>query len=233
MSASRLAKVHMAGTRSESWLRRWIILAAVVVLAGLLVGGRWLAIATETLLVDRGLSPDAPVMTGMLIGVVCIYIVATALPFVPGAEIGLSLLMLLGAPIAPVVYGATVLALVLAFVVARHVPEPLLVRLLAKVGLHRASSLLGDLPGRSEAERVRQIVRAAPSGWLPWIMRHRFWAIVLLINLPGNTLMGGGGGLAMTVGLSRIMSLPAFTLCVMVAVCPVPLVVLLFGFAAR
>ena len=59
MSASRLAKVHMAGTRSESWLRRWIILAAVVVLAGLLVGGRWLAIATETLLVDRGLSPDA------------------------------------------------------------------------------------------------------------------------------------------------------------------------------
>ena len=44
--------------------------------------------------------------------------------------------------------------------------------------------------------------------------------------------MGGGGGLAMTVGLSRIMSLPAFTLCVLVAVCPVPLAVLLFGFAA-
>jgi hypothetical protein len=42
---------------------------------------------------------------------VALYVALLAVPFVPGIEIGLILLAMFGARIAPVVYGATVLAL--------------------------------------------------------------------------------------------------------------------------
>jgi hypothetical protein len=48
-----------------------------------------------------------------------------------------------------------------------------------------------------------------------------------LINMPGNSLIGGGGGIAMAAGYSRAFSYPAFLACAAVAVAPVPGLVLL------
>ena len=45
--------------------------------------------------------------------------------------------------------------------------------------------------------------------------------------MPGNVLIGGGGGIAMVAGLSRLYSLAGFLLAVGVAVAPVPLAVTL------
>lgn len=67
-------------------------------------------------------------------------------------------------------------------------------------------------------------------------MRFRWLALALLINMPGNTVIGGGGGIAMAVGYSRTFTYPAFLTCAAVAVAPVPALVLLAevtGFGER
>ena len=67
-------------------------------------------------------------------------------------------------------------------------------------------------------------------------MRFRWLGLALLINMPGNSVIGGGGGIAMAVGYSRSFTDPAFLACAAVAVAPVPTLVLLAeitGFGER
>jgi hypothetical protein len=45
------------------------------------------------------------------------------------------------------------------------------------------------------------------------------------LNLPGNTLLGGGGGIALMAGLSGLYPMPAYLTTVAIAVAPVPLLV--------
>ncbi len=195
----------------------------------LLWGGHWLSVRTEAFLLQHGVSTAGPGLHWMWVLVVCLYIVATALPFVPGAEIGLSLIMIFGNRILPVVYLATVMALLLAFAVGRLVPEPSLVRLFSRLGMDRTSALLQGLCGLQDSDRIQHLLKIVPSGWAAWVLRHRFWGLALLINMPGNSLLGGGGGIAVTVGISRLVSFPMFVLCVAIAVSPIPLGMLLLG----
>jgi hypothetical protein len=51
--------------------------------------------------------------------------------------------------------------------------------------------------------------------------------LVLLLNLPGNALIGGGGGIAMMAGLSRLYSFPLYLFLISVAVLPGPILVIL------
>ncbi len=210
-----------------------LIAAIAAVYAGGLIGGHWISTHTEAWLVQQGVSPENPALAGVLIGVICLYIVATALPFVPGVEIGLGLIMLFGGRIVPLVYLATVAALVLAFAVGRTVPQDRLVRLFSGLGLDRTSALLRGLSGLTEAERIERLLAIAPEGCASWLLRHRFWGLALLINVPGNALVGGGGGIAVAVGLSRLISFPMYILCVMLAVSPIPISVLVFGWFAQ
>ena len=43
-----------------------------------------------------------------------------------------------------------------------------------------------------------------------------------MINMPGNTVLGGGGGIAMAIGYSRTLTFREFLICAAVAVAPVP-----------
>ncbi|WP_186827002.1 hypothetical protein [Shimia ponticola] len=139
-----------------------------------------------------------------------IYAVLLALPFVPGVEIGLALLMLFGASFALPVYVATITGLTLAYGVGRT-----LRRLKPTAGLEAALQPNGGLSGLGHAT------------WLGPLLRFRWVAIALLINFPGNTLIGGGGGVAMASGYSLALRWPAFIGCVAVAVAPVPAMVVL------
>lgn len=58
---------------------------------------------------------------------------------------------------------------------------------------------------------------------------YRYVALALLINTPGNAMVGGGGGLSFAAGLSDVFTLPKFLLTISIAVLPVPLAVFLFG----
>ena len=60
-------------------------------------------------------------------------------------------------------------------------------------------------------------------------VRYRYLAIALAINMPGNSIIGGGGGIMMIAGLSGIFTPLATFLTVVIAVSPVPLAVLFLG----
>jgi hypothetical protein len=55
----------------------------------------------------------------------------------------------------------------------------------------------------------------------------RYPALGLLFNLPGNSLIGGGGGIALVGGMSSGLSWPKFALTVTLATVLVPLLALL------
>ncbi len=165
---------------------------------------------------------------GMLLACV-LYALILALPFVPGVEIGIALLTMLGPVAAPYVYVATLVGLTMAFLAGRLIPMTVLARGLRALGLANAAALIGDLAAVPPEERIGALARRAQRRWLIRLLRQRQIALVVLLNLPGNALIGGGGGIAMAAGLSRLFSPLAFVLIVAVAVAPVPLAVWLFG----
>jgi len=80
-----------------------------------------------------------------------------------------------------------------------------------------------------QSERLAVLEANAP----PWLgqsfIRHRYLLLGILLNLPGTSLIGGGGGIALVAGLSRLFSFPAFILTIVIATAPIPLAVYLYG----
>ena len=206
------------------------VLALVLVGAGLaFLGGEMVGLHVETLLDVRSMAREALMDPWVLATILVIYVVVMAVPFVPAAEIGFALLLVLGAEAAGFVYVATVAALTLAFCVGRRVPETTLEAFFGRIGFTRVETLLRETRLLDPTNRSRHIAGRLPTRWLPFLMRRPILALAVLINTPGNTLIGGGGGIAMVTGLSRIIGLRDFILCVALAVAPVPLVFLLAG----
>lgn len=152
-----------------------------------------------------------------------VYITFTAIPFVPGAEIGLTLLTLFGGAIAPLVYLATAFSLSLAYTLGRLLPPTLLQRGFAAIGLKRAAAFIHEAADLDYDEVYRQLVPASAPAYVHYLLRFRYVALALAINMPGNVVLGGGGGLALMAGLSRLFAPIPFLLTVLIAVLPVPL----------
>ena len=206
------------------------VLALALVGAGLaFLGGEMLGLQVATLLDVRHMAREALMDPWVLATILVIYVVVMAIPFVPAAEIGFALLLVLGAEAAGFVYVATVAALALAFCVGRRVPETTLEAFFGRFGFTRVEALLRDTRAVEPGDRPHHIARCLPTRWLPFLMRRPILALAVLINTPGNTLIGGGGGIAMVTGLSRIIGLRDFILCVALAVAPVPLIFLIAG----
>ena len=66
---------------------------------------------------------------------------------------------------------------------------------------------------------------ASPVRALGWLIRFRLIALAVLLNVPGNALLGGGGGIGMVAGMSRLYGVPGYLFTVCVATAPVPLLV--------
>lgn len=204
------------------WASVLLRLAAVTALIILAVrAGAWLRTAFE---VETLLGNDAPV-AGILVVAILGYVVLTAVPFVPGAEIGMALLTVFGAAVAPLVYLATILSLLIAFTVGRLVPPRVTARALQSLHLRRAADAVERIAATAPADRAA-VLFAAVEGPASVLLRHRYVALALLINLPGNVVLGGGGGLALMAGMSRAFTPAAFIVTVAIAVVPVPLAVL-------
>jgi len=207
---------------SHAWLRAALLVALIVLVSGI---GR--GIVSDI----RGMA-SAEAQTAMSLTVaiaLLVYIVLMALPFCPGIEVGLALLALGGREIAPLVYLATVLALVVAFVIGRFFPPGALVESLARLRLRRAAEALRQI-APLDGERRLQLLLGQGSPWLVrFLVRHRYLAVAIALNTPGNLVIGDGGGIALAAGFSRLFSLSWFSLTVAVAVAPVPIVVLLAG----
>jgi hypothetical protein len=201
----------------------------LAVLVALIYGG---TLASEWLTARfvPHLTPSTePAMHRLIMVAIAIYVLCMMLPFVPGMEIGLGMLIVFGAPIVPLVYGATVLALSLAFLIGRLVPQATITAALRSVGLGRGAAMLEELDGLAPADRLGWLLARAPGRVLPQLVRFRYLALLVLFNLPGNAVIGGGGGIAMLSGFSRLFSTGGFVAAVAVAVSPVPLLILLTG----
>lgn len=152
-----------------------------------------------------------------------VYVSLTAIPFVPGAEIGLMLLTVLGGAIAPLVYLATAFSLMIAYLAGRLLPPSLLQAVLRAVGLKRAAGFIERAAGMTQAELQENLMPSSAPLVLRGLLRYRYVALAVAINTPGNVILGGGGGLALMAGLSRLFSPLPFLLTVLIAVLPVPL----------
>lgn len=151
------------------------------------------------------------------------YMLALALPFIPGVEIGLVIIMLFGASGAMAVYAATIAGLGLAFAAGRLIPARMFVRLLERVGV--------AVPDEPLDAAMRRLVAGGNAGGGLWrrvgarLLAYRYLSLAVAFNLPGNSVLGGGGGIALLCGASRQFAWHWFVLTVAVATAPVPLLV--------
>lgn len=155
------------------------------------------------------------------------YIVLMATPFVPGIEIGLLLMTMLGPKGVLITYLCTIIALTIAFGLGRLLPARPLIMLLRWLKLTRAETLLASFDATPPERRLDFLAEKAPARAIPALLERRYLLLALLLNLPGNTLIGGGGGIAMMAGLSRLYSFHLYLLTICVAIIPGPVVVML------
>lgn len=152
------------------------------------------------------------------------YAVALAVPFVPGVELGLLVMIVFGPPGAIAAYAATVGGLSLAYAVGRGLPERVTMRMLDRIGIAAPrddpTSVMRGLVAES------RLGRSAPRRLRALLFDYRYLTLAVALNFPGNSVLGGGGGLAVLCGLSRQFTWRSFLLTVALATAPVPALML-------
>jgi hypothetical protein len=210
--------------------RRWPrIVILLLIYGGLLAGGHWgsqwlIGLVGVDLTLQAGSHARHVVTAG-----IAIYTVLMAIPFVPGMEISLALLAAFGHQVAICIYTATVAALALSFLIGRIVPVRIIASLFRSLGQQRAEDLVLRLEPLSAEQRLEALIAKAPKRFVPVLLKHRYIAIAVALNLPGNAIIGGGGGIALLAGISGLFTLPRYLAVVALAVLPIPLIIMLAG----
>ena len=207
--------------------RRWIILIPVYL--ALLVGGWYLGEWLRDVSGFEVRPMNEPTLHYMIMLSAGLFVVASAIPFVPGAEIGIGLIMFLGPPIILLVYTCMVVALVLAYLCGRFIPAQRASGFFAFFGLTKAVRVVDRLAPLDSADRLALLTAAVPSRFSRHLLRYRFFILAVVLNLPGNSLLGGGGGIALAEGMSGLFPFLAFLVTVLIAVSPLPLFFLFAG----
>jgi hypothetical protein len=157
---------------------------------------------------------------------IAVYVLWMALPFVPGIELGLALMVMLGAKGVVLVYLCTLLSLSLSFAIGRLIPLKSFARFLGWLHLHKVRDLVLKLQPLNPEEKLDFLLETAPSRIVPYLLKHRYFMIAIILNLPGNALIGGGGGIGLVAGMSRLYPFPKYLLLVGFAITPLPLLFL-------
>lgn len=195
------------------------LMVLLVIIVALNLGGTWLSHLIDFQLFPR----HEPMLHAIVLVAVILYIVLMATPFMPGIEIGLALMMLLGNKGAILVYLCTLAALSVSFAIGRKIPSRFIDLLLNWLHLYKASALVRQLESLNQQERLEFLSEKAPSRIAPFLLRHRYLAIAVVVNLPGNALIGGGGGIGLVAGMSKIIPFHGYLMVLAIAIAPVPL----------
>lgn len=154
------------------------------------------------------------------------FILLLSLPFVPGMELGVAMMMLLGTEGVFLVYVSTLVALSISFFVGRWIPLQAVGAALGWVHLRRAQAFVERLDSLTGKERMNLLLEGSSGRLVPFLVRHRYIAIAVVLNTPGNSFIGGGGGIGLLAGASGIFSYPRYLLMVALAILPLPLIFL-------
>lgn len=171
----------------------------------------------------------ASVGTRGLVLLTLAYTVALALPFVPGMELGLLIMVAFGTTGLLVAYAATVLGLWLSYAVGCVLPQGLLpqrlvpTRLRAAAPSHHHPDPAGALAAVCLSSRFAGHAGRKLAGW---VLAHRYLSLAVCLNLPCNALIGGGGGIALLCGMSRRFGCARYLLTVCLATSPLPILML-------
>ncbi len=218
----------MASLAEGRW--RWARIAVVAMIyGGLLAGGHWgSGWLFDVVGINLGPGAQSRDFQVMVVGIV-LYTALMAIPFVPGMEISLGLLAVFGPRVAIALFAATVVALCFSCLIGKVLPIGLLATIFGSLGLQRAKALVETLEPLDPEARLRVLTAHAPKRIVPMLLKHRYIAIIIALNVPGNAIIGGGGGIALLAGMSGLFTLPRFFLTVALAVLPVPLFILITG----
>ncbi len=180
-------------------LRRWIVgLFLLSLFTGLLYGQTFFQE-----LVNTAAGEQAPLMLSLCLAV---YGLCLAIPFLPGVELGMALMACFGKWGIFWVFAMTQLALNGTYWFARHRFNP-------------------DSPGVQKSQRAFERLKQRPGyRWLSALEKYPELLLLGLLNVPGNTLIGGGGGLAASFGALRLLSPGRFFGVTLMATAPVPLI---------
>ena len=164
---------------------------------------------------------------GALIAGAVTLAVLLGLPFVPSVEMGLMMMAVFGRDGAVAAWLATIAGLSLAYAAGRYMPVDWVHHWLERHGLLKpgpgtGKSVLARFVDRTSMTNTRRRRVAA------YLLRHRYLLFAVLINMPGNSVLGGGGGIALLSGFARLYRWPRFLLTVSLASLPIPLLVI-FG----
>lgn len=201
-------------------------LACVVVIVWL---ARWGFIQVFDWIKTLDTTAQASAMIWLIGLSIAAYAILIAIPFVPAVEIGIALLVMEGANIAPFIYIATVMGLYLAFWIGQRVSLDWLHGIFQDLHMVSACKLLHRIKTEPREQRLSQLEDRLPQWIAPFATRYRYVTIAILLSVPGNFAIGGGGGIMMTAGLSRFFTGPKILLTLIVAVLPIPLIVWVFG----
>ena len=217
-----MSQGHEVPSKKKRLSRIAIVLAIIILLN---FAGTWLGQQINFQLFPRHES----MLQGALLIALLLYILLMATPFMPGLEVGMAVMFLFGSKSALLVYFCTIVALSISYTIGRYFPLRIVHRLLKWLCLEKASELVIELEPLAQQERLEYLSGKAPSRITPFLLKHRFVAIAVLLNLPGNALIGGGGGIGLVVGMSRLVPFHTYVLVMAIAVSPVPLCIYLQG----
>lgn len=204
--------------------RRAILFYAILLTVGWLAGHLLVGVA-----IPEMRPMNEPLIHRIVMSALAIFVVTAAIPFVPGAEIGFGLLLLFGGQASLLVYTGMVGALLLSYSVARLVPLSALSSFAEWLGLKKIAALCDQL-AQTPADARADFISGQLSGrFSSAVMRNRYLLLIVLLNMPGNSVLGGGGGIAFLAGVSGLYSFWAFLVSVLIAVAPFPLFFLLVG----
>jgi hypothetical protein len=219
LKGAEMTDINQEQVISYKTARYYKLSILLVIVVMLNIGGAWLSHQIDFQLFPR----HEPILHAIVLIAVALYVLLMAIPFMPGIEIGLALMLLLGSKGAIMVYLCTLLALSISFTVGRKIPAGLICLLLNWLHLYKASALVRQLESLNQQERLELLYKKAPSRIAPFLLNHRYLAIAVVINFPGNALIGGGGGIGLIVGMSRIIPFHAYLGVLVIAIAPVPL----------
>jgi len=166
----------------------------------------WVDLVTDSL----GISPL------LALTIIClIYSLILMMPFMPGIEIGVMIMLLFGQAGIIGAWLATIVGLSLAFLLGGYFKRSAPIQKL----LTNLTQLSQPV---SQPSRRQQCTTFA----LSLMASHPYISVALLINIPGNALLGGGGGIALCAGALSTMKVHRFALTVGLASSLIPFLML-------
>ena len=202
------------------------ILLLITVIVLLNSGGGWMAHQINFQLYPR----HEPYLHLVILGSFGLYILLMTLPFMPGIEIGLTLMLFLGSKGVILVYFCTLIALSISFLIGQRIPLQKFAKFLGWLHLGKSRDLILEMEPLSPDERVAILHKKAPAKIVPHLLNHRYLGIALLLNLPCNAVIGGGGGIGLIIGMSGLITYTRYLVTIAVSISPVPIIIFLKGY---